>query len=87
MTREQYESLKLADLKALAKTRDIKVPAGAKKEDIIELMLEKDHEEADVSEDTRPDAVGRKPVPVSAMTSGGDKKPRSPGRIKSTRNT
>ena len=65
MTREQYESLKLADLRALAKTRDIKIPSSAKKEDIIELMLEKDHQEADVSEDTRPDAVGRKPVPVS----------------------
>ncbi|MBR6390737.1 MAG: transcription termination factor Rho, partial [Lachnospiraceae bacterium] len=66
MTREQYESLKLADLRALAKTRDIKIPASAKKEDIIELMLEKDHQEADVSEDTRPDAVGRKPMPAPA---------------------
>ncbi len=66
MTREQYESLKLADLRALAKTRDIKIPASAKKDDIIELMLEKDHQEADVSEDTRPDAVGRKPMPAPA---------------------
>ena len=63
MTREQYESLKLADLKALAKTREIKLPTGAKKEDIIELMLEKDHAEADLSEDTRPDAVGIKTAP------------------------
>ncbi len=45
MTREQYETLKLADLKALAKTRQIKIPAGAKKEDVISLMLEKDSEE------------------------------------------
>lgn len=66
MTREQYESLKLADLRALAKTRDMKIPASAKKEDIIEMMLEKDHEEADISENTRPDAVGRKPVPAPA---------------------
>ncbi|MCR5510883.1 MAG: transcription termination factor Rho [Lachnospiraceae bacterium] len=63
MTREQYESLKLADLRALAKTREIKIPAGAKKEDIIEVMLEKDHAEADLSEDTRPDSVGRKQAP------------------------
>ncbi|MBO4900123.1 MAG: transcription termination factor Rho [Lachnospiraceae bacterium] len=63
MTREQYESLKLTDLKALAKTREIKLPTGAKKEDIIELMLEKDHAEADLSEDTRPDSVGIKTAP------------------------
>ena len=42
MTREQYETLKLTDLKALAKTREIRIPTGAKKEDIIGLMLEKD---------------------------------------------
>ncbi|MBQ8947713.1 MAG: transcription termination factor Rho [Lachnospiraceae bacterium] len=45
MTREQYETLKLTDLKALAKTREIRIPTGAKKEDIIGLMLEKDREE------------------------------------------
>ena len=46
MTREQYETLKLTDLKALAKTRGIKLPTGAKKEDVIGLMLDKDAEES-----------------------------------------
>ncbi|MCR5595743.1 MAG: transcription termination factor Rho [Lachnospiraceae bacterium] len=64
MTREQYASLKLTDLKALAKTRDIKIPTGAKKDDIIDLMLNKDHAEADISGDTKPDDVGHKPMPV-----------------------
>jgi len=54
MTREQYETLKLADLKAIAKTRDIKVPASAKKEDVIELMLAKDSEDATAKEATAP---------------------------------
>ncbi len=60
MTREQYESLKLADLRALAKTREIKIPAGAKKEDVIDLMLTRDHAEADKTVDTKPDNIGRK---------------------------
>ncbi len=64
MTREQYETLKLTDLRALAKTRAIKIPAGAKKEDIIDLMLIEDHAEADKNDGTKPDSVGRKPVPA-----------------------
>ena len=46
MTREQYESLKLTDLKGLAKNREIQIPAGAKKDDIIDMMLKKDEDEA-----------------------------------------
>ena len=45
MTREQYESLPLTELKAIAKTRGIRGISGAKKIDIIEAMLEKDTEQ------------------------------------------
>jgi len=61
MTREQYETLKLADLKGIAKGRDIKVPSSAKKEDIIELMLEKDLADAQaVKEADTPKKVEKK---------------------------
>ncbi|MCI8417103.1 MAG: transcription termination factor Rho [Lachnospiraceae bacterium] len=45
MTREQYESLPLTELKAIAKTRGIRGISGAKKIDIIDAMLEKDTEQ------------------------------------------
>ena len=41
MTREQYESLPLTELKAIAKTRGIRGISGAKKIDIIDAMLER----------------------------------------------
>jgi len=53
MTKEQYETLKLSDLKAIAKGRDIKIPTGAKKEDIIEMMMAKDSEES-IAEQVKP---------------------------------
>ena len=46
MTRAQYETLKLADLKEIAKGRGLKIASSAKKDDIINLMLEKDEEES-----------------------------------------
>ena len=42
MTREQYESLPLAELKEIAKARELKKTSGMKKGDLIDLMLEKD---------------------------------------------
>ena len=54
MTKEQYESLKLTDLKAIAKTRGIKLPATAKKEEVVALMLEKDFEEASMPKRVEP---------------------------------
>ena len=44
MTREQYESLPLAQLKAIAKTRGMKGTYTLKKGELITLMLEKDEE-------------------------------------------
>ena len=64
MTREQYETLKLTDLKALAKTRGIKLPAGAKKEDVIVLMLEKDAEESAAAPAPAPAPVQQPQAPA-----------------------
>ena len=44
MTREQYESLPLAELKEIAKARGMKGTSAMKKGDLIERMLEKDKE-------------------------------------------
>ena len=44
MTREQYESLPLAELKEIAKARGMKGTSAMKKKDLIELMLERDQE-------------------------------------------
>ncbi len=44
MTKEQYESLPLSELKAIAKARSMKGTSTMKKGDLIELMLEKDEE-------------------------------------------
>lgn len=44
MTREQYESLPLAELKEIAKARGMKGTSAVKKGDLIARMLEKDEE-------------------------------------------
>ncbi len=45
MTREKYESLSVAALRDIAKTRGIKGISGKKKSEIIDIMLQKDEEE------------------------------------------
>lgn len=44
MTREQYESLPLSELKEIAKARSLKGTSTMKKGDLIQLMLDKDEE-------------------------------------------
>ena len=44
MTREQYESLPLVELKEIAKARGMKGTSAVKKGDLIAMMLEKDEE-------------------------------------------
>lgn len=44
MTREQYESLPLSELKEIAKARSLKGTSTMKKSDLIQLMLDKDEE-------------------------------------------
>ena len=43
--REKYESLPLAELKAVAKARGIKGISTMKKDEVIELMLQEDEKE------------------------------------------
>ncbi|MDO5539267.1 MAG: transcription termination factor Rho [Eubacteriales bacterium] len=52
MTREQYESLSAVQLKDIAKARGIKVSAGMRKAEVVELMLEEDlkREQQDLAE-------------------------------------
>ncbi len=45
MTREQYESLPLLELKELAKARGMKGMSGLKKDDLVQEMLKKDAED------------------------------------------
>ena len=46
MTREQYKSLQLVQLKELAKSRGLKHISGLKKDELIDRMLEEDAREA-----------------------------------------
>ena len=43
--REKYESLALADLKAIAKARGLKGTSSMKKAELIELMLAEDEKD------------------------------------------
>lgn len=54
MTREQYESLPLSELKEIAKARSLKGTSTMKKGDLIQLMLDKDGE-------SRPQKPAEKP--------------------------
>ena len=56
MNREQYESLKAADIKAIAKTRGIKYAQSKKKEELIDLMVAMDEEEESKEESTSEEA-------------------------------
>ena len=64
MTRQQYESLPITELKAIAKTRGMKGLSAAKKGDIIEAMLTKDAQDADKAQATeRPQTPAREREP------------------------
>ena len=56
MNREQYESLKATDIKAIAKTRGIKYAQSKKKEELIDLMVAMDEEEESKEESTSEEA-------------------------------
>lgn len=59
--REKYESLALADLRAIAKGRGIKGTTGMKKADLIEAMLAEDEKDKAAGKDVEPRAVLRSP--------------------------
>ncbi len=45
MSKEMYESLQVKDLKAIADSRDMKIPARTRKEQIVEMLLQLDQAE------------------------------------------
>ena len=57
--REKYESLALADLRAIAKSRGIKGATGLKKAELIELMLTEDEKDKAAGKDVAPRPVLR----------------------------
>lgn len=59
--REKYESLALADLRAIAKSRGIKGATGLKKAELIELMLTEDEKDKAAGKDVAPRPVLRAP--------------------------
>ncbi len=64
MTRQQYESLPITELKAIAKTRGMKGLSAAKKGDIIEAMLTKDAQDAEKAQAAeRPQTPAREREP------------------------
>ena len=55
MTREQYKSLQLVQLKELAKSRGLKHISTLKKDELIERMLEEDARESEEKETAEPE--------------------------------
>lgn len=62
--REKYESLALADLRAIAKSRGIKGTTGLKKAELVELMLAEDEKDKAAGKDVAPKPVLRGPGEV-----------------------
>ena len=50
--REKYESLALADLKAIAKARGLKGTSTMKKSELVELMLAEDEKDKNTGKTT-----------------------------------
>lgn len=57
--REKYESLALAELRAIAKSRGLKRISGLKKAELVELMLEEDEKDKEAGKDVEPKPVLR----------------------------
>ncbi|MBD9014509.1 MAG: D-alanyl-D-alanine carboxypeptidase, partial [Lachnospiraceae bacterium] len=55
MTREQYKSLQLVQLKELAKSRGLKHISTLKKDELIDRMLEEDARESEEKETAEPE--------------------------------
>lgn len=55
--REKYETIALADLKAIAKSRGLKGTSTMKKEEIIELMLAEDEKDKAKGKDIEPKSI------------------------------
>ena len=57
--REKYESLALAELREIAKSRGMKRVTGLKKAELIELMLAEDEKDKEAGKDVEPKPILR----------------------------
>ncbi len=76
--REKYESLSVVVLRDLAKARGLKVTAGMKKADIVEIMLQED-DRLKKEEEKKASAAAQKPEPAKE-----EKAKREPGKTESS---
>jgi len=76
MTKEMYESLKLADLRAIAKQRGLKIPARVRKEELVREMIALDEKEAkQIRSESKPETPAQSdstsaPAPAPAAAPG-----------------
>ncbi len=75
--REKYESLSVVVLRDLAKARGLKVTAGMKKADLVEIMLQED-DRLKKEEEKKASAAAQKPEPAKE-----EKTKREPGKTES----
>ena len=84
MTRERYETLPLAELKALAKARGLKGVSTLRKDELIDRMVSEDKQEVDTQEAEPAKAAGKersgkKEHTGAPESEGGDMKPELAG--------
>lgn len=82
--REKYESLALADLKAIAKARGLKGTSTMKKAQIVELMLAEDEKEKAEGKNVTPKPVSVKPA-MSGKPEGRNDRPEKEGNVREAR--
>ena len=68
--REKYESLALADLKAIAKARGLKGTSTMKKAELIELMLAEDEKDKAQGKNVPPKSAPARPAPIRTAPAG-----------------
>ncbi|MCR4788781.1 MAG: transcription termination factor Rho [Lachnospiraceae bacterium] len=79
--KEKYESLALADLKAIAKARGLKGTSSMKKEEVIALMLKEDENDLAKGKDVAPKSIVRPAKsPAKNTEEGNDKESKDNGR-------
>ena len=78
--KEKYESLALADLKAIAKARGLKGTSSMKKDEVIELMLKEDELDLAKGKDVAPKSIVKPaPAPAPRNAKGDDAAPKKDG--------
>ena len=80
--KEKYESLALAELKAIAKARGLKGTSSMKKDEVIELMLKEDELDLAKGKDVAPKSIVKPagaPAPAPRKAKGDDAAPKKEG--------